>query len=440
MIHRQRDTRLWSMDCRMTYESDSGGALPPDEFGAVPDNERRETLREIEEIVLARRRSITADHGEGRRGASGALLPAVVNSTALFFVAAALVFLPRLYDVGERRILGPESAQDSGGSELFRAFREEAEGQIQEREETIEILRGEYDKARGERESLRRNFDDLLQTRARELAARSQAQLEAERARLAEEGLSTTQTVARLTELKEKLERERSAEMEAYAARLRAEAEERERQLAAAAARYNEKLTEQTDPLKAEIQRLAAQSRTGEAERRDLERRYMEAKAQGETIREAYEGRLSSLDEELRRSRETLVGLEASESARAAVRKRLDALIVADAEAQSDVPAESPQLLELLKAKVEVRALLAEEPAKSTHPGLADRLDHFFREYEDVYRAEGRRRGLTEATEILEGLRAWGAAPALPPSDPELTRFLERLSELLRQGAATASP
>lgn len=424
----------------MTYESDSGGALPADEFGAVPDNERRETLREIEEIVLARRRSMAADHGDVRRGASGALLPAVVNSAALFLVAAALVFLPRLYDVGERRLLGPESAQDSGGSELFRAFREEAEGQIQEREETIEILRGEYDKARGERESLRRNFDDLLETRARELSARSQAQLEAERARLAEEGLSTAQTVARLTALKEKLERDRAAEMEAYTARLRAEAEERERQLAAAAARYNEKLTEQTDPLMAEIRRLSAQSRTGEEERRDLERRYADAKAQGEAVREAYEGRLSSLDEELRRSREARAGLEASEAARAAVRNRLDALIAAGAEAPGDGPAESPELLELLKAKVEVRALLAEEPAKTTHPGLFDRLDHFFREYEDVYRTEGRRRGLTEAAEILDGLRGRETAPALPPPDPELTRFLEKLSELLRLGASTASP
>jgi len=209
----------------------------------------------------------------------------------------------------------------------------------------------------------------------------------------------------------------------------------RDRQLAAAAARYNEELQRSTDPLKAEIERLAAERRGSEEAQRQLEGRYEEALAESARARKDYEDRVAVLERRLREADSQIARLSAVETRRAAARDRVDALLrTARGESVRTSARTSEQdiLLDLLKAKAEVRALLAEEPAKSARPGLAERLDRYFETFEGEYRSQGRKQGLAEAAEATESASAGRPARGLPAGDPELIRFLERLRELLR--------
>lgn len=401
---------------------------------SMPEDERRDTLREIEELIRAGHRPI----GTGKKlhpGASGAILPAIVIAASLALMGAGILILPRLYDRDEARMVLPAEAGPGGGAELFRALKEEAGQQIEEREKTIGELRVQYDRARTERETLRREFDSRLADRARELEAGIAAELEAERRRLAAEGLTEAAVAARLKEFQDRQERERQAQLEAFQSRLAAEAAERDRQLAAAAARYNEELQRSTDPLKAEITRLTAERRGSEEARLQLQRRYDEALAESARARKDYEDRIAVLERRLRDADALTARLSAAETRHAAARDRVDALLrTARGEPLRTASRSGDQelLLDLLKAKAEVRALLAEEPAKSARPGLAERLDRYFETFEGEYRSQGRKQAFSEAAEAAESAAAGRPARGLPAGDPDLVRFLEKLRDLLR--------
>lgn len=418
----------------MTTEPVAGSSTDTSIPSSISEEERRDTLQEIEELIRSGHRPI----GDGKNfhpGASGAVLPAVVIAASLTLMGAGFLILPRLYDRDEARMVLPAEAGSGGGAELFRALREEAGQQIEEREKTIGELRVQYDRARTERETLKREFDARLADRARELEAGIAAELEAERQRLAASGLTEAAAAARLKEFQDRQERERQAELEAFQARLAAEAAERDRQLAAAAARYNEELQRSTDPLKAEIARLTADRRGSEEAQRQLERRYDEALAESARARKDYEDRIAVLERRLRDADAQVARLSTAESRRGAARDRVEALLrTARGEPARTASRSGEQelLLDLLKAKAEVRALLAEEPAKSARPGLAERLDRYFETFEGEYRNQGRKQGLSEAAEAAESAASGRPARGLPAGDPELIRFLEKLRELLR--------
>ncbi len=418
----------------MTTEPVAESSPDPSPPSAIPEEERQETLREIEELIRAGHRPI----GTGKKlhpGTSGAVLPAIVIAASLVLMGAGFLILPGLYDRDEARMVLPAEAGSSGGAELFRALREEAGQQIEEREKTIGELRVQYDRARTERETLRREFDSRLAARAKELESGIAAELEAERRRLAAEGLTEAAVAARLKEFQDRQERERKAELEAFQARLAAEAAERDRQLAAAAARYNDELQRSTDPLKAEITRLTAERRGSEEAQHQLERRYDEAVAEAARTRKDFEDRIAGLERRLRDADAQVARLTAAESRRAAARDRVDTLLrtargeparTASRSGDPDV------LLNLLQAKSEVRALLAEEPAKSSRPGLAERLDRYFETFEGEYRAQGRKQAFTEAAEAAESAAAARPARGLSAGDADLAKFLEALRDLLR--------
>ncbi|HSV55542.1 MAG TPA: hypothetical protein VLH39_00350 [Magnetospirillaceae bacterium] len=418
----------------MTTEPAAATSADAFKHSSIPEDERQDTLREIEELIRAGRRPI----GDGKKihpGASGALLPAVVIVASLALMGAGSLILPRLYDRNEARMVLPAEAGPGGGAELFRALREEASQQIEERERTIGELRVQYDRARTERETLRREFDSRLADRARELEAGIAAELESERQRLAVSGLTVAAAAGRLREFQDRQERERKAELEAFQARLAAEAAERDRQLAAAAARYNEELQRSTNPLKAEITRLTAERRGSEEAQLQLERRYDEAVAEAARVRRDYEDRVAALERRLRDADARIARLTSAETRWTAARDRVDALLrtARGGSARTASRAGDQELLlDLLKAKVEVRALLAEEPAKTARPGLAERLDRYFETFEGEYRSQGRKQGLAEAAEAAASVTEARPPRGLPAGDQDLVRFLEKLRDLLR--------
>ena len=411
----------------------------PNTRETVEADEQEEILREIEETVSVGRTALSV---EKPAGSSGIALPAAVNAGALVLIALAILFVPRFYDVSERRLVDPSVASSADTTGLFRALRQQADVQIQERETEIALLQQQYSKARNEREALRRDFDTRLKGRADELQAGLQLSIDAERKKLAASGQVDAAAETRLRELETRLQSERAAELQAYESRLQAETAGRERELADAEARFGKELRQRTDPLASEIERLTEQGKIQQTAQKNLSRSYDEAQAEikrleTELRRLATEGdeAAASFRRELQDSKAITRQLQTAEASRIALRDRLESILrryaATSPPPREDLASRSARL-ELLQAKVETRAILTQEPVRSAHPGLADRLDRFFLDSEAQYRDEGRRAGLAEAAELVDSLAARREARGLPAGDPDLKRLLERLRQLLR--------
>jgi chromosome segregation ATPase len=397
----------------------------------ISDDEREEILKEIERSVHVGRAKLEAAKGSG---VSGALLPFAVNAGALLLVALAVLFVPGFYDIDERRLVSDGGPNSVGASELFRALRREADEQIQEREETIESLQYQFLQVRSERESLQKDFEQRLSARAGELESQLRAALDSERQRLSASGVADAAADARLRELETRLQAERQGELAAFSARLQAETAEKDRSLAEAQARYDDELKRRTDPLMAEIDRLTAQGSAQAAERQGLAARYDSLLRELEKAQADRSAETAALRKDLQDTKALAERLQAQESARKVQVERLNALLRRYAASPAPSPSASAQagMLELLQAKVDTRALLATEPVKASNPGLAERLDRYFEDYEDEYRSQGRAAALKEAGEIIDSLIARRDPRNLSAGDAELRRFMEKLQALIK--------
>jgi chromosome segregation ATPase len=357
-----------------------------------------------------------------------------VNAGALLLIALAVLFVPGFYDIDERRLVSDGEQNSVGASELFRALRREADEQIQEREETIESLQYQFLQARSERESLQKDFEQRLSARAGELESELRAALDSERQRLSASGVAAAAADARLRELETRLQTERQSELAAFSARLQAETAEKDRSLAEAQARYDDELKRRTEPLKAEIDRLTAQGSAQAAERQGLAARYDSLRRELEKAQADRLAETAALRRELEDTRTLAERLQSQESARKAQQERLSALLRRYAASSAPAPSASAQagMLDLLQAKVDTRALLASEPVKASNPGLAERLDRYFEDYEDEYRRQGRAAALSEAGEIIDSLIARRDPRNLSSGDAELRRFMEKLQTLIK--------
>lgn len=409
---------------------------PNEDGGILDEAEREEILKEIEAGIRPKR---AAAEPARRGGHRGAILPLAANAGAIILVVLAAFVVPGLYDIDERRLVGEAGAGPAAAGELVRAIRHEAEEQIQEREETIESLRRQYLQIRGERESLRRDFDKALGEKADELEARMRLALDAERARLGASGAAEAVVAARLRELEAGMQAQRRDELEAFAAGLRSARDEKDRSLAEAQARYDEELRRRTDPLRAEIERLSASGSAQEAERRDLEARYQALRLEYDKAAAERSAETASLNAALREAKASAERLGAQEAARLARLERLDALVSRYTAASSSRPlatasqaAAQATALELLQAKLDTRAMLAAEPAKSANPGLGERLDRYFEYFEVEYRRQGRAAALAEASEVVDSLVARREPRGLAAGDAELRRFMDSLRSILR--------
>jgi DNA repair exonuclease SbcCD ATPase subunit len=405
--------------------------MPTDDTGIVPEDERDDILREIEESIGKSRGSLNL---ESNSASSGAAIPAAVNAGALVLMALTLLIVPRIYDTGERRLVDPSTSDTYDSAGLYRALRREADERIEERETTIEALQEEYGRVLSEREALRENFDARLALKANELESGLRTAIEAERRRLASSDLADEAIETGLRDLEARLQDERAKELQAYEESLRAESASRERELAAAASRYGEELTRRTDPLTAEIELLMAQREMQRASERELSRRNDEAAAEIARLESERDG----LAESRRRDRLEFSAFEArsraEEAARLALRNRVEAMLDKPGETERGTGSDQAALgtrIDLMQAKVEARRIIAAEPVRSEYPDLAERLDRFFLYSEEEYRTAGRLAGIAEIAALIDAIAARRAPQEREAYDPALRPILESLLELL---------
>jgi hypothetical protein len=157
-----------------------------------------------------------------------------------------------------------------------------------------------------------------------------------------------------------------------------------------------------------------------------------QVQAQAARIQEL-ESSLADLQEDLQVSRSRL---ETADAERRRFRQALEAQ--RSAAAVTVEPAEPPreELLNLVQAKLKTKEILGSEPIRSQNPGLSEKLNRYFEEFEKISRTEGRKTALREVVGILDRLleqKSGGrAAVSSARARTDLYgQFLDRLGALL---------
>ena len=234
-----------------------------DDDHGISSEERAQIAEQIEELLRRSGPSIEGDPTPYTPRKRGFALPVAVNAAAVALIVVAAYAVPHLLiergDVTAARTDAIEAAEGM----VVGAVQEEARARLAERDDEIARIQDELADADRRREELASNIEQELQAREDELRRALETELESERARLSEAGLSAAAIEEQLEEIERERESQLAAELEAEReeaeAELRAREEELEQTLAEAEAEREALLSEIEDDLEDELQETETQ-------------------------------------------------------------------------------------------------------------------------------------------------------------------------------------
>ena len=392
-----------------------------------------------------------------RRSATAWLI--ALNLVAIALTAAALFGLWTLLEPVDAPEVDTERIAEDAPAQagLFDRFRQDAAGELFEREREIAGIRAELDRlaAVGDEASVDEATAERIEALEAALRAAQEAELAAaqrldsmdllsrlQRAQQQEQLLATQLSVAlgRISDLEQQLDDAASRPVTVPAEPV----EPRESPLDRRAAQVEQELREQAELQLADLQREAQQLRE-EVARLTAERNAISAErdaiagqraslqaSQGQLIAER--DRWQAATARLEREAATRA---AADQQRAQLRSRL---ATAAASLGASPPAAEPsrnEVIEAVGSKVEVMSILSEEPIRSRHPGLDDRLEQYLDALVAESRRTGRLEGLADANWLLQ--RARGGALSAGDLAGRFTAAERReLQQLLAESEALA--
>lgn len=259
----------------------------------ISEEDRQEILEQIDHVVDTNRIPVTKDLFRLKAKRGGALFPVLMNVILLGLAAAGILFAFRYFAVRQDSL--SESARQYLSTEgrLIEEIREESETALRQKEQEIGRIQQELGELDRQSRELRQSMDERIQSREAELRARLQEELEQERARLQEQGISQEDISERLETLETQRAAEVAQQLEAFREEAQAEIRQKEQELAEAKSLAEEILQQasaEREQLRQEALQRERELRTQfEAEREVLESRSTEAETRLKEISELRE-------------------------------------------------------------------------------------------------------------------------------------------------------
>jgi chromosome segregation ATPase len=260
-------------------------------------DEQIEIIAEINKAVEQRKIEIKPETFSFSARKRGSLAPLIINAAALFVLLAGAFFLVVFYNRQERSFTGRGAAVLTAESRIIAALREESQQQLSLKERQIEDIQERLSELRERSETLQRQTSSRIRERENELREQLAAEMEAERQKLRQQGLSGAAIDEQLDSLAQRLEAENRSRLEAFRQASEAELAEKQAELAASREQYDLSLSR----FRQEREALEQQFSSREAE---LQSRLERQAAQAESARSAevrITGQLEELQEQRRR-------------------------------------------------------------------------------------------------------------------------------------------
>ncbi|MBW8003033.1 MAG: hypothetical protein FVQ80_13610, partial [Planctomycetes bacterium] len=198
-----------------------------DEFAFEPEagisrEDQKDILAEIEKVATESRIAVTPEIFTIKAIKKGTLFPIMVNLFSIIILAAGIFTFYLLFQRGETSLMKESTAITSAEGMLIEELKKESEAKLLEKNREISLIQTRLQAIDREREDLQTNMEARIQERELQLLEILDSELEVERARLRERGVSEEE----IGRIMAQFESEKSAEYNEQLETFRKEAEE----------------------------------------------------------------------------------------------------------------------------------------------------------------------------------------------------------------------
>lgn len=251
-----------------------------DDLG-VSEEERREISEQISAALRRQGPSLEEVNYTPKR--RGVMLPLLVNLFAVLLVALTIGIIPRIMQPDAVSEAATETELRGAEGLVIGSVRQEAEAELQAKEQEIVSIESRLAIADQERTELAEQFDEAIAAREEALRQELEAELSAARSRLEEDGAGAAEIEAEIRALEAQREAELLSELQAERQAAQEELARRETELQAELARARDEQQALEAELQAELQaeRAGMAQELASLEARDREEQAILAQVNG---------------------------------------------------------------------------------------------------------------------------------------------------------------
>lgn len=378
------------------------------------DPDKNEIYTEIDRIIKklhAEASSISTDFSVIK---NDTVIPLIVIIGSIVVLIAGSLFFLSFYNSKEKTILTITNKVLSTESKILAAVKAESEEQLGIRDQQIINIKNKLSTAIEDRNRLKEDTEKTLNSREEELRDIMNKTLEAERAKLKEQGLSREDIQKKIAETSNRLEAETRTAMNSFKEQYEQELAEKELAMSIKIEEYQNNLeqskNEQTrledlieQKEKDMVQKFSEQSIALENQNRsvinqmkEIENINTKEKASLNTDIDILEGKLLAAANNIKSKEEQIQQTDKE-------REELNRILQKLGDIKKDTN-DQEQIMDLLGTKILLKQVLSSEPIKSQYPDLLDQIELYFDVLGDTQKEDGRKAVLTEISNYMESL------------------------------------
>jgi hypothetical protein len=251
---RDRLTREGRLREDITFDSQSG----------ISREDQREIMKEIETVATRSRIEVTPEVFVVRAVKRGILFPIVVNIVTILVLGIGAAGLYFLFQRGETQISREQPAAITVEGQLLAEMKKEAEARLQEKSREINQIQDRLAQIDKERQDLQDTMDTKVSEREKELRAAMAKELEDERQRLKNQGLSEETINTRIQALEAQKNTQYADQLDAY----KKQADEERRKSEESLQKLEQEFNANLATVNAERQQVLAESQKREEDLR----------------------------------------------------------------------------------------------------------------------------------------------------------------------------
>ncbi len=216
----KRASQLRAQDDSYSFGS---GFESAGEADGITAEDRREILQAIEKVATGNRITVGPESMALRPLRKGFVFPLVVNLLAASLTVGILFGLSYLFRQRDRSIEAGGAALTSAEGKLLQELRRESDSQIQAKDKAIADIQSRLSTLDQERSSLAASIESRVKQQQAALQAQMQAEIDKERQRLTDLGMSTISIQAQMKRFQAQKSVELQRQLDAYNKKAQAE-------------------------------------------------------------------------------------------------------------------------------------------------------------------------------------------------------------------------
>jgi hypothetical protein len=189
-------------------------AFDPD--SGISREDQRDILQEIDGIATQNRMKVTPDLFKVHAVKRGVLFPLIVIAAAVFASGLGVLTFYLVFQQGETQLTSEQGANITAEGKLIEQVRKDSAARLEAKNQQINEIQGRLAEIDKQRQDLQSNMDAKVGQKEQELRAALARDLDAERAKLQNQGLSEQAIAKRLQDLEAQKNAETARQLQSF--------------------------------------------------------------------------------------------------------------------------------------------------------------------------------------------------------------------------------